>query len=682
MTRVKTPLLLQIEAVECGAAALGIVLRYHGCFESLEALRSACNVSRDGTNALNVVRAAQRYGLEAAGLRRSTLSGLRRLNAPFIVYLHGSHFAVYEGMDERFVYLNDPARGHRTLTLAEFEHLYAHIVITAVPGAHFQKRGDAFRLDRALWGWLGGARAALLYILLASVFLLVPAILLPALLRVFVDDVLGSGRGWLGALAIGYLLAFVLRAGLVWLQQAMMLRLETRLATRQAVSFFEHLLQLPLPFFHQRHLGDLIYRVDLHDRLAAFIARDGIDALLNTVLIGVFGLVMLTYSLPLTLVGMAFVVLNLALLRWIGQRRSELNERLLQARAAVVSAAVDGLRSLEGLKAAGSERLLFRRWAGLNAAAISTEQQLGGITARFGSVVPMLLAMNTALVLVLGAALVMQGAMTLGMLVAFQSLMASFTGPVAELAGIGVRMQELRGDLNRIDDIRQQPLAERAQASAVARTAGELAVRDLAFGYNRYEPPLIGPLSFTLTPGSLTVITGASGAGKSTLARLIAGLYEPWAGEVLLDGMPAASMRAHIGYADQSLTLFAGTFRDNLTLWDPFIGQAAIEAAARDACVHDLITARGGYDAPIGENGRDLSGGQRQCLEIARTLTRSPALVILDETTNALDPDTEAQILTHLRWRGCTCLVVAHRVNTARYADRVLHLPLSPEVRA
>ena len=678
MKHIRTPLLLQMEAVECGAAALGIVLRHYGCYTPLTELRQVCNVSRDGTNALNLIRAAEFYGLKAAGLRRSTLTGLAKIPTPNIIYVHRSHFAVLEHLDDTYAYVNDPAHGHRQMTREEFQTWYAGVVITCEPGENFRKRGAPFRLGSVLRSWLKGSEAAVLYILVASIFLLVPGFMLPALLRTFVDDVLVAGRDWFLGVAIGLAAAMVLRLGLLWLQQKMLLRLETRLALRQTNAFFEHLLSLPLPFFLNRRSGDLAYRLQINERIAGTLSHDVADTILNIVLMIFYAGVMMQYSVPLTLIGILFVLLNLLILQRIARQRSDLNQRLQQERAQLTGTTLNGLRAVETMKAAGAEEILFTRWSALNAQAISTEQAMSRLTQGYFALLTFLLAVNTTLTLIIGAQFVMDGTMTLGLLVAFQSLMYSFIQPVNQLAGVGTQLQEIESDLNRVDDILKYP----APAPGLANTStpllqakiGQVDIFDLTFGYNRFESPLIGGFTLQLAPGTICVVRGASGSGKSTLVRLLVGLFEPWRGEIFVNGIPAGMQRHKISFADQTITLFAGSFFDNLTLWKPDIPVSDIIRAAQDAHIHDLILQRGGYNSRIQENGQDLSGGQRQCLEIARALARNPSLLILDETTNALDPETEAVVFTNLRKRGCTCIIVAHRSSVIQYADEVITL--------
>lgn len=673
--RVTTPLLLQIEAAECGAAALGILLHYYQCYVPLEVLRQTCGVSRDGTNALNIVRAAQHYGLDASGLRRSTISGLQKVGFPSILFWNFNHFVVLEGFGKDCAYLNDPAYGHRTVSLQEFNSAYTGVVITAKPGAVFQRFGTRFNVLSALRERVRGTESALLYLLLTSLFLLLSGLLLPALLRVFVDDVLIQGRYWFTGLLIGMGVALVLRVGLSALQEVILLRLETALALDMTRKFFWRLLHLPSAFFAQRTSGDLAGRIHLHDRIAALLAGDLTTAVLNVLLMVFYAAVMLSYDVGLTLIGIAFVVISFLVLRLLARQRINANQRLLYARAKLSGVMIGGLQALETVKAAGAESAFFSRWSGLNAAVINTEQQLGAATQGMFAVLPLLLALNTTIVLIVGSSRVIEGAITLGALVAFQSLMFSFVQPVNQLSALVSRLQEVQGDLKQLDDVLQyppEPTETSTNPSINGNGRGRLDIEAVSFHYNPLDAPLIDGFSLTLEPHQQVMIAGASGSGKSTLARLAAGLYRPQTGTILLDGQPIPLMRDKIAFVDQTITLFGGTIRDNLTLWEDDITDEVLIRAAKDACVYDLITLRGGFEAHIEENGQDLSGGQRQCLEIARALVRDPLLLILDEATSALDPITERMIYENLRWRGCTCLIAAHRPVPS--ADRIITL--------
>jgi NHLM bacteriocin system ABC transporter peptidase/ATP-binding protein len=680
----KTPTVLQMEAVECGAASLGIVLHYYGKYVPLEELRLACGVSRDGSNALNLVKAARGYGLEAKGLRRSNIKGLLNLSLPMIVFWKFTHFLVVEGFGKDRVYINDPATGPRTITLAEFDESFTGIVLVMEPGPDFEKGGRPFSLIPALRQRLTGSRFGVLYVLLASLFLVIPGLVVPVFLRVFVDDVLVGGRNWITPLLVGMGMAVILTAILTGIQQMYLLRLETKLSLSGSSRFFWHILHLPVEFFTQRYAGDIALRVQVNDRVAQLLSGDLATAAISLLLAVFYALLMLQYDALLTVIGIVIAGLNILALRYISRRRVDANRNLLQERGKLAGAAMDGLETIETLKATGAESDFFARWAGFQAKAMNGEQRLGYLTQMLAVVPPFLQIITITLILVIGGLRVQRGLLTVGTLVAFQSLMLSFMQPITRLINLGNRLQEAEGDMNRLDDVLSYPVdplaADTDGVEMTARLEGYLELRNLTFGYSRLSDPLVTDFSLSLKPGQRVALVGTSGSGKSTVAKLVAGLYQSWEGDILFDGKPRDAiprdvMNASVAMVDQTIALFSGTIRDNLTLWNPTIPKAWIIQAAKDAQIHDVITERtSSYDFELQAGGRNFSGGERQRLEIARALATNPTLLILDEATSALDPITEKEIDDHLRRRGCTCLIVAHRLSTIRDCDEIIML--------
>jgi NHLM bacteriocin system ABC transporter peptidase/ATP-binding protein len=684
---VRTPTVLQMEAVECGAASLGSVLAHFGRWVPLEELRIACGVSRDGIKASNILRAARAYGLAAQGFRLEPRH-LRRLPPPVIVHWSFNHFVVLEGFRRARVLLNDPATGPREVSEEEFDAAFTGVVLTFAPTPRFARGGLPPRLLGGLRRRLAGTSAALAYVVLAGLALVVPGLVIPGLAKVFVDSILIAGRGeWLAPVLLGLTAGAVVLGALTGLQQIFLLRLETRMAIGGSSRFLWHILHLPMDFFHQRFAGDISSRVAINDRIAQLLSRDLATSFLGAVMIVFFAAVLFRLDPVLTLSGIAVVSLNVLALRYVSRRRTDGNRRLLQDQGRMVGTAIAGLQLLETIKATGAESDLFARWAGYQAKVVSTRQEIERYT-QVLDVVPVLLsALNTAVILGLGGLKVIRGELSLGSLVAFQLLMASFVAPVNRLVSLGGRLQTVQGDMARLDDVLRYEVEPRTLgggrpplAGGPVKLRGELELRGVSFGYSPLDPPLIEGFGLALSPGSRVALVGRSGSGKSTVARLVTGLYEPWAGEILFDGrrraeVPAATLTGSVAAVDQSIFLFEGTVRDNLTLWDPTIPLSDVVAACKDACIHDDIAARsGGYDTPVLQGGTNWSGGQRQRLEIARALVRRPSLLVLDEATSALDASTERRIDEALRRRGYTCLIIAHRLSTIRDADEILVL--------
>ena len=445
------------------------------------------------------------------------------------------------------------------------------------------------------------------------------------------------------------------------------------------------MLRLPVPFFTQRYGGEIADRVRINDRIADLLSGALAANVLNVLMAGLYLALMLYYDVLLTLVAVAVAALNVLALRYVSRRRRDVNVRLLQEQAKLMGTSMAGLQTIETIKATGSESDFFSRWSGQLAKVMVAEQKMAVFNLGLGTVPPLLFALNSLAILGIGALRIMDGRLTIGMLVAFQSLMVSFIGPVNQLVGLGSTLQEVEGEMNRLDDVLRYPADPNleheslpADGSVPVKLSGCLELKDVTFGYSRLDPPLIENFSLSTRPGSRIALVGPSASGKTTVAKLVSGVYRPWSGEVLLDSrprdqVPRAVITSSLAMVDQDFFLFEGTVRDVLTLWDATVPEEDVIRAAKDACIHEDIAARpGGYLSPVDEGGANFSGGQRQRLEIARALVANPSVLVLDEATSALDPVTEKRIDDNLRRRGCTCVVVAHRLSTIRDCDEII----------
>jgi NHLM bacteriocin system ABC transporter peptidase/ATP-binding protein len=681
MSRIVTETRLQMEATECGAVALGIVLEHFGTYVPPVTLRQQCGVSRDGSKASNVLKAARQYGLEARGFRKEPAE-VRDLAMPVIVHWNFNHFVVVEGFGKNDVRLNDPAAGRRRVSADEFDRSFTGVVLTFAPTDAFQPSGTRPRLLPSLLGRLRGARSAVLFLVLAGLGLVLPGLAVPVFGQLFVDEILvGGKRDWLGPLLAGLAATALLRVLLTLLQRRYLTRLLMRLAVGMSSTFLWHVLQLPMAFFGARSPGDLVSRIQLNDYTAALLSGRLAGVALDLILVVFYGAVMLVYDRWLTVIGLGAAALHIVLLVAQQRGRSDDALRLSVEAGKLAGVAAGGLSMIETIKATAGESAFFASWAGHQAKLVDAQQRM----ARRDQVVGMLVSgvgrLNTLLLLGVGALRVMDGQLSLGGLVAFQALMAGFIGPIESLTSFGLTLQELRGNMERLDDVLgHEPDASDAGAGPHRRLSGELSLNGVTFGYIPFSPPLIEKFDLRIVPGQRVAVVGASGSGKSTVAKLVCALYRPWSGEIHFDGqsrdrLPVTALPASIGVVDQDISLFEGTVRDNLTLWDPTAAEADLVQAAKDACIHDDITQlEGGYDAFVGEGGFNFSGGQRQRLEIARALVRQPALLIMDEATSALDPETEHQVDKNLRRRGVSCLIVAHRLSTIRDCDEIVVL--------
>lgn len=689
--RVRTPTVLQMEAVECGAACLGMVLGSYGLHLPLETLRHACGVSRDGTSAASLIRAARRYGMAAKGFSVEP-DDLRGMPLPLIVFWNFNHFVVVEGFGRNAVHINDPATGPRKVTLKEFDEAFTGVALTFEPGPEFAKGGRPRSVWRGLLRRLRGSGEAVLFVALAGLALVLPGLLVPAFARIFVDDYLVQGyRDWLTPLLLGMVGAAALRAVLSWLQRHSLTRLQTKLAVSGASRFLWHVLRLPIGFFAQRFGGEVAARMAFNERLARVITGELAITLVNLLTMAAYAAIMAQYDWVLAAIALAFAVLNLGAFALLARRLADGSQKLLLDQGKLAGVTMQGLQMIESFKASGAEDLLFSRWAGHHAKVVNSEQALSRARLFLNSSPILLSMLGSAAILVVGGFRVMDGAITIGTLVAFQTLMASFSAPVTGLVQLGGQLQEAEGDITRLDDVLAHDLDEvfqpstghPAPAPALAigiKLTGRLQVRDLTFGFIPTGRPLIENFSLDLAPGSRVALVGPSGSGKSTIGKLIAGLYRPWNGDILFDGMPIAAiprrlLRNSLAMVDQDVTVFQGRIDENISLWDPTMPEERIVEAARDAALHAEIAERPlSYAHPVAEGGRNLSGGQRQRLEIARALATDPSILILDEATSALDPVMERTVMENIRLRGCSCLIIAHRLSTIRDCDEIIVL--------
>ena len=697
--RVRTPVVPQLEAVECGAACLGIVLAHFGRRVPLEELRAACGVSRDGCSAADIARAARRYGLDATGWRREPHE-LREMRLPLILFWKFEHFVVLEGFGRSGYRINDPAEGHRTVGEESFDKDFTGLVLELTPTPRFERGGERAGVLRRLWPWMRRFKAPLAFAAGCGLLATVPALALPLLLALFVDAVLGGGEpGW-GAPVVG---AMAAAGGLVylltWLQQRCLRRLSAQLSVTQADPVLTRLLQLPIAYFGHRFPGDLTARMQLIDEVAGAASGQIVRLAIELVMSGLFLGLMAALDPGLAAAVALLAAAGAALTFAVGRLRLDHNRRWRHEQGALAGAAAAGLRRLDALRATATENDFFARWSGFQARELAARQrflELGQVTASFPALLQVL---GSAVVLGLGGGRVLSGEMTLGVLMGFFVVAGNFLAPVGRFVEFADRFRMLDADLQRIDDVRharRDPMIETRRTHAPARVAtldgrlrltGRVEIDGLTFGYRPRHPPLISDFSLTIEPGQRIAVVGPSGSGKSTLTGLVAGVHQPWSGRITIDGhpldaIPRELLTTSMAAVDQHVFLFDGTVRENLTLWDDTVPDQALVAAARDAAIHEDIAARPlGYDSHVRQGGRNFSGGQRQRLEIARALVHRPSVLILDEATAALDTVNEARVDDALRRRGCACLIVAHRLSTIRDCDLIVVLEGGREVQ-
>ena len=678
-----TPTVFQMEALECGAASLAMVLAYHGRWVALETLREACGVSRDGSKASNVMKAARRFGLTAKGFRKEPAT-LHELPMPSIIHWNFNHFVVLERLDPDYAYINDPAAGRRKVRHDEFDSAFTGVVLAMEPGPDFEPGGREPDLLPLLQRRLSNSLWAVLLLVAVSMALVVPTILVPIFAKIFIDDVLIKHvEGWFKPLLIGIAITAVARALITAFQQSLLLRIQTKLTVAMVGQLMWHVLALPMEFFTQRHSGDLANRIAASEQIAQLLSNGVAGNALNLISVLFIAVTMAFYDGVLAAITIAMALLNVVVLRLVARQRDDLNRKLAIERAKLNGSTIEIIRTIETIKAGGLEDDAFARWAGFQAKVLNAERDLGVYSTCIDACPAFLTGLTAAMVLGVGGMRIVDGALTIGGLVALLALLASLVEPVNALVQQSTAFLAIKSNLFRIEDVFNYPARpaipiERMPAPMPAKLAGRVELKDVSFGYSPLEPPLIEDFSVVVEPGRRVALVGASGSGKSTVARLISGLYRPWSGDIRFDGwsideIPQEIFTNSIAYVDQEILLFEGTARDNLTLWDETVAEQSVSRALKDALIREEIAVRAGnYDCHIAEDGRNFSGGQRQRLEIARALAGNPSVVVLDEATSALDPIVEKAIDDNLRRRGCTCIIVAHRLSTIRDCDEIL----------
>ena len=684
----KVPVVMQLEALECGAASLAMVMAYYDKWVPLEQVRSDCGVSRDGSNAKSIALAAQRYGFKVEPFRRTPQTIREKGVFPCIIHWNFSHFVVLDGFKRNLACINDPARGYVEVPMDEFDRAFTGVTLNMVPGEGFVPSGARKSTLEFARKRLEGSRGAVAFVVLMSVISYAFNLINPVMSRVFLDRIL-SGRNaeWLSPFLSIMLALTVLQLAAAWGRTIYSLKINGKMVLVGSSTFMWKVLRMPMEFFSQRMAGDILQRQRQNESVAGTVVDTLAPLLLNTLMMVFYLVIMIRYSFLLSLVGICTILLNLILSRVISEKRINLTRVQTRDAGMLMGTTASGVEMIETIKGSGSENGFFRKWAGYQASVNTQTVKYARLQQVLGSLPQLLTTLSNYTVLLLGVWLCMNGRFTLGGVMAFQGFLNSFTAPAMTLIEAGQTMQEMRINMERIDDVMEYPSDENAMGDGPAaenkpleKLRGGLEMKNVTFGYSKIAPPLIRDFSMTLKPGSSVAFVGTSGCGKSTLAKLISGLYNPWEGEILFDGkprkeIPRSVMTGSLAVIDQEIILFEDTIANNIRMWDNSIKDFEVVLAARDAQIHDDILQReGGYDCMLTSGGRDLSGGQRQRLEIARVLAQDPSIIIMDEATSALDAKTEYEVVKAIRDRGVTCIVIAHRLSTIRDCDEIIVL--------
>ena len=681
----KVPMVMQMEALECGAASLTMILAYYDKWIPLEQVRADCGVSRDGSNAKNVLKAARSYGLIAKGYRYEPEDLKKNGKFPCIIHWNFNHFLVLCGFRGNKAVLNDPAKGTYSVSMETFDKSFTGICLMFEPGENFEPGGKPKSVIDFAKKRLKGAGAAVAFVVATTVISSLIGIINPAFSRIFLDRLLtGQNPEWFLPFIISLSVLSAVQIVVALIQALWSSRIDGRMTVTGSASFLWKVLRMPMEFFSQRMAGDIQQRQGANASIAGSLVNTFAPLVLDAFMMVFYLVVMIRYSWILTLIGIASIFVNLLISNLISKKRINITRVQMRDAGKLAGATVAGVEMIETIKASGAENGYFEKWAGYQASVNTQKVKFARLNQYLGLLPSFVSTVTGTAVLILGVYLTMQGKFTVGMIMAFQGFLGSFTAPATTLISAGQTLQEMRTEMERVEDVMQYPtdveFAEKDEENDAEydKLSGLVEMKNVTFGYSRLSEPLIEDFNLTLKPGSRVAFVGSSGCGKSTLSKLISGLYKPWSGEILFDGKPMNEIdrsvfTGSLAVVDQDIILFEDTIANNIKMWDNSIEDFEMIMAARDARLHeDIMQREGGYNYKITEGGKDFSGGQRQRMEIARVLAQDPTIIILDEATSALDAKTEFEVVNAIKDRGITCIVVAHRLSTIRDCDEIV----------
>lgn len=680
------PVVMQLEALECGAACLCMIMAYYKKWVPLEQVRLDCGVSRDGSTAKNVIIAARGYGFEAAGYKFEVESLKSEGIFPCIIHWNFNHFVVLNGFKGNKAYLNDPARGTVKVSMEEFDKAFTGICLLITPSDSFKPSGkNKSTLDFAKKR-LRGTGKAVAFVAITTIITYFFGVINPIMQQILVDRLLTRvNPSWISPFLILLALFALVQIVSAWISAVYSLKIRGKMAIIGSTQYMWKVFRLPMEFFSQRLAGDIMERCSTNENIAETLVNTVAPLILNSFMAVFYLVIMLKRSVPLTMIGLVTITCNLLVSRYISARRVNISRVRVKDEASLVSATYSGFTTIETIKASGAENGFFQKWAGFQALVNSQNVKYQKSDIYLGMIPAFLNTVSSYLVLVCGVSLVIDGHFSLGMIISFQSFLNLFMGPANQLIGAGQTIQEMRTQMELVGDVLDYPTDEYCEIPEkededYRKLSGNIEIKNLTFGYSKLSEPLIKDFNLSIQKGSRIAIVGESGSGKSTLSKLISGLYKPWNGEISFDGKKIGEISRSIftgsvAVVDQDIILFEDTIAANIKMWDDSIEDFEMILAARDAQIHgDIIKREGGYNYRIANGGLDLSGGQRQRLEIARVLAQDPSIIILDEATSALDAKTEHAVVEAIKNRGITCIVIAHRLSTIRDCDNIIVL--------
>ena len=681
----KVPVILQLEALECGAASLAMVMAYYNKWIPLEQVRVDCGVSRDGSNAKNILIAARNYGMTAKGYRYEPSSLREKGKFPCIIHWNFNHFVVLDGFKKNKAVINDPARGVVEITMEEFDKAFTGICIMLEPSESFVADGKKKSIKGFVQKQLKGTGVAMAFTVLVSFISALIGVINPVFSRIFMDRLItGKNLAWITPFFLFLITFAIIQIVLSAIQAIYSLKIQGKLAIKANAQYMWHVLRMPVEFFTQRMAGDIVDRKSTNASIASTLINTLAPTVLNMIMMLIYLFVILRYSVVLTLIGIGGMVINIVVNQYISSKRINISKVQMRDRAKLSSTTVAGIEMIETIKASGAENGFFEKWSGYQASVNTQNVKTMKLNQYYGLIPQIVSALVNITIMALGLYLIIHGLFSVGMLFAFQTMLSSFMAPVMELANAGTTIREMRTNMERIEDVMEYPTdveyREETNEEEISfdKLTGKVELKNVTFGYSRLAPPLIEDFSMTLEPGQKVAFVGSSGCGKSTLAKLISGLYKPWSGEILFDGKPISEINRNIltgslAVVDQDITLIEDSIANNIKMWDNSIEDYEMIIASRDASLHeDILKRDGGYQYKIMEGGKNFSGGQRQRIEIARVLAQDPTIIIMDEATSALDAKTEYEIVKAIKDRGITSIVIAHRLSTFRDCDEII----------
>ena len=680
------PVIMQMESLECGAACLTMVMAYYKKWIPLEQVRVDCGVSRDGSNAKNILTAARNHGFTAHGFRCEPQSLQKDGGFPCIIHWNFNHFVVLNGFRNGKAVINDPARGSCTVSMEEFDRSFTGICLKFEPSETFEPSGKPKSVMGFAAKRLKGTGTAIAFVVLTSMIAVLLNMIRPGFSRIFMDRLLtGETPSWFYPLLTAMAFVSIIQIVGSAINAIYSNKIHGKMAVVGSSTFLWHVLHMPIEFFTQRMTGDIQNRQNSNTVIAGNLVNTIAPMALNFGLVIFYLVVMVRYSWIMTLIGILSIAINLGLARIISAKRVKISRVQVRDAAKLDSATVAGVEMIETIKSSGAENGYFEKWSGYQASMNTQTVKFTKANLYLTCLPAFVSALTTVTVTMMGVYLVMNGSFTVGMIMAFQGFLVSFTTPATSLISAGQTITEMRTAMERVEDVMQYPVApcfnrgsERPREISYDKLKGQVELKNVTFGYSRLAEPLIRDFSITVKPGSRIAFVGASGCGKSTVAKLISGLYEPWSGEISFDGVPLRDIDRNVftgsvAVVDQDLIIFEDSISNNVKMWDESIENFEMILAARDAQIHgDIMQREGGYQCHLTEGGKNFSGGQRQRLEIARALAQDPSIIIMDEATSALDAKTERDVVKAISDRGITCIVIAHRLSTIRDCDEIL----------